>query len=86
MLTQWIQSGRLAKIAGIVVGTMAPVRGESIDELLRVFHDAGKRLSVPVRYGFPAGHAGKNVALPFGVRARIDAKGRLFLLDSPVEA
>ncbi|HQT98605.1 MAG TPA: LD-carboxypeptidase, partial [Thermodesulfobacteriota bacterium] len=46
---------------------------------------AGKRLSVPVRYGFPAGHAGKNVALPFGVRARIDAKGRLFLLDSPVD-
>ena len=65
---------------------MVPARGESIDELLRVFHDAGKRLSVPVRYGFPAGHAGKNVALPFGVRARIDAKGRLFLLESPVEA
>jgi muramoyltetrapeptide carboxypeptidase len=86
MLTQWIQSGRLSKIAGIVVGTMAPVRGESADETLRVFHEAGRRLSVPVRYGFPAGHAGKNVALPFGVRARTDAKGRLFLLDSPVEA
>jgi muramoyltetrapeptide carboxypeptidase len=85
MLTQWIQSGRLSKIAAIVVGTMAPARGESIDELRRVFHDAGKRLSVPVRYGFPAGHAGENVSLPFGVRARIDAKGRLFLLDSPVE-
>jgi muramoyltetrapeptide carboxypeptidase len=86
MLTQWVQSGRLSKIAAIVVGTMAPVRGESIDDLRRLFHDAGKQLAVPVRYGFPAGHAGKNVALPFGVRARIDAKGRLFLLESPVEA
>ncbi|HZL97938.1 MAG TPA: LD-carboxypeptidase [Terriglobales bacterium] len=86
MLTQWIQSGRLSKIAGILVGKMAPVRGESEEGIRRVFHDAGKQLSVPVRYGFPAGHAGKNVALPFGVRARIDAKGRLFLLDSPVDA
>jgi muramoyltetrapeptide carboxypeptidase len=86
MLTQWVQSGRLSKIAGILAGTMAPARGESEEGIRRVFHDAGKRLSVPVRFGFPAGHAGKNVPLPFGVRARIDAKGRLFLLDSPVEA
>jgi len=84
MLTQWVQSGRLSKIAGILVGTMAPARGESEEGIRRVFHDAGKRLSVPVRYGFPAGHAGKNVALPFGVRARFDERGRLFLLDSPV--
>ena len=86
MLTQWVQSGRLSKIAGILVGTMAPARGESEEGIRRLFHDVGKRLAVPVRYGFPAGHARKNVALPFGVRARIDAKGRLFLLDSPVEA
>ena len=86
MLTQWVHSGRLSGIAGILVGRMAPARGESEEGILRVFHDAGQRLAVPVRYGFPAGHEGKNVALPFGVRARIDARGRLFLLDSPVEA
>jgi muramoyltetrapeptide carboxypeptidase len=85
MLTQWVQSGRLSRIAGILVGKMAPVRGEAAEDLRRVFHDVGQRLAIPVRYGFPAGHAGKNVSLPFGVRARIDAKGRLFLLDSPVE-
>jgi len=84
MLTQWIQSGRWARVAGIVVGRIAPVRGETPDGLKRLFADAGRRLSVPVRYGFPAGHDGRNVALPFGVRARIDAKGRLFLLESPV--
>ena len=85
MLTQWAQSGRLSGIAGILVGKMAPARGEPEDGIRRLLHDAGKRLAVPVRCGFPAGHDGKNVALPFGVRARIDAKGRLFLLESPVE-
>ncbi len=85
MMTQWIQSGRWSGIAGILAGRMAPARGESAGELRRVFHEAGKRLSVPVWFGFPAGHDGRNVALPFGVRARVDAKGRLFLLESPVE-
>jgi muramoyltetrapeptide carboxypeptidase len=84
MLTQWIQSGRLSRIAGIVAGAVAPVGGESGDDVRTVFADAGKRLSVPVWYGFPAGHSERNIALPFGVRARIDGRGRLFLLESPV--
>ena len=84
MLTQWIQSGRFSRIAGIVAGAVAPVGGESGEDLRKVFAAAGKRLSVPVWFGFPAGHAERNVALPFGVRARIDGRGRLFLLESPV--
>jgi muramoyltetrapeptide carboxypeptidase len=86
MLTQWIQSGRLARTCGILVGTMAPARGETEEDLRKVFHAAGAALSVPVWYGFPAGHEGKNVALPFGVRARVTARGSLFLAESPVEA
>jgi muramoyltetrapeptide carboxypeptidase len=85
MVTQWIQSGRWSRAAGILVGKMNPVRGETAEDLRRVFHEAGKRLSVPVWFGFPAGHVGRNVALPFGVRARVDARGRLFLLESPVQ-
>lgn len=84
MLTQWIQSGRLRRIAGIVVGKMSPAGGENEDDLRKVFAAAGSVLSVPVWYGFPAGHAGRNHALPFGVRARIDGRGRMFLLESPV--
>ncbi|MGE5189977.1 MAG: LD-carboxypeptidase, partial [Gemmatimonadota bacterium] len=84
MLTQWIQSGRLSRIAGIVAGRIAPVAGETEDDVRRAFADAGRRLSVPVWYGFPAGHGAMNFALPFGVRARIDARGRLFLPESPV--
>ena len=84
MLTQWLQSGRWSKISGIMVGKIAPVRGEKREEIHRLFLEAGKLLSVPVWCGFPAGHEGKNVAIPFGVRARIDAKGRLCLLEPPV--
>jgi muramoyltetrapeptide carboxypeptidase len=84
MLPQWIQTGKWSKAAGILVGKIAPAKGDTADDLRRVFFDAGKRLSVPVWFGFPAGHDGRNVALPFGVRARVDAKGRLKLLEPPV--
>ncbi len=86
MLTQWVQSGKLRKIAGIVAARISPVRNETEEEIRKVFASAGTRLSVPVWYGFPAGHTEPNFALPFGVRARIDAQGRLFLLESPVAA
>jgi len=86
MLTQWIQSGRLRKIVGIVVAKITPAKHEEEEEIRRVFASAGKCLSVPVWYGFPAGHTRPNFPLPFGVRARIDARGRLFLLESPVAA
>jgi muramoyltetrapeptide carboxypeptidase len=84
MLTQWIQSGRFRRISGILVGKMSPVAGETEEGVRKVFAEAGRRLSVPVWYGFPAGHAAANHTLPFGVRARIDARGRLHLLESPV--
>ena len=84
MLTQWMQSGRWSKICGIMVGKIAPVRGETPEDIRRLFFEAGKRLRVPVWCEFPAGHEGQNVAIPFGVRARIDSRGRLCLLESPV--
>lgn len=86
MLTQWVQSGRLRKIGGIVVAKITPVKHEEEEGIRRVFASVGTRLSVPVWYGFPAGHTRPNYPLPFGVRARIDARGRMFLLESPVAA
>ena len=84
MLVQWIQAGRLRGIAGIVVGKMSPVAGETEEGIRNVFLEAARRLSVPAWYGFPAGHEGPNYALPFGVRARIDARGRMRILEPPV--
>jgi muramoyltetrapeptide carboxypeptidase len=84
LLTQWIQSGRLKRIAGILAGKMAPVGGDTEEDIRSAFAEAGSRLGVPVWYGFPAGHAERNYPLPFGVRAKIDRRGRLHLLESPV--
>lgn len=84
MLEQWIQSGRWKRIAGIVAGKMTPVRGESEDDVRALFARAGRALGVPVWYGFPAGHGAVNRPLPFGVPARIDSRGRLHILGSPV--
>jgi len=84
MLVQWIQSGRWRRIAGLLVARIRPVRGESEDDLRALFREAGRALGVPVWYGFPAGHGGANRPLPFGVRARIDGRGRLFLAEAPV--
>ncbi len=85
MLTQWVQSGRWKGIAGIVAGRMEPAKGESEEDLARLFAEAGRALSVPAWYGYPAGHGPRNWPIPFGVPARLDGKGRLFLLGSPVE-
>jgi len=86
MVTQWVQSGRLRKIGGIVVANFTSAKHGEEEEIRRVFASVGTRLSVPVWYGFPAGHTRPNYPLPFGVRARIDGRGQLFLLESPVTA
>jgi muramoyltetrapeptide carboxypeptidase LdcA involved in peptidoglycan recycling len=46
-----------------------------------MFHDA----AYPVALGMPAGHGSENLALPFGVRMRLDCnEGRLSLIEAPV--
>jgi muramoyltetrapeptide carboxypeptidase len=84
MLAQWLQSGRLSDVRGILVGRLVPARGETEVEAAHPVAEAAARLSVPCWYGFPAGHGGANVPIPFGVRGRVDGKGRLSLLESPV--
>ncbi|OGP76479.1 MAG: hypothetical protein A2Z13_00005, partial [Deltaproteobacteria bacterium RBG_16_64_85] len=44
MLTQWIQSGRLRRISGIVAGKMSPKAGETEEDIRNVFAEAGRRL------------------------------------------
>jgi muramoyltetrapeptide carboxypeptidase len=41
MLTQWVQSGRWSKISGIMVGKIAPARGETPEDIRRLFIDLG---------------------------------------------
>jgi muramoyltetrapeptide carboxypeptidase len=81
MLTQWTQSGRFRRVAGIVVGKMSPAAGETEEGIRKVFAEAGRRC--PSRSGTTSPGCEPNYSLPFGVRARIDTAG-LHLLRSPV--
>lgn len=78
-LTQLIDSGSLRGIAGVVVGDLhgcdEPEHGGSHGwTACEVIEERLARLSVPVLTGLAFGHApGRNAALGFGVRARLDA-------------
>src|SRR4030066_39453 len=47
MLTQWVQSGRLRKVAGIVAGKITPMKKEGEEEVRGAFAAAGEALSGP---------------------------------------
>lgn len=75
MLTQFKQAGLLERLAGVVFGELPGCWGEGDDPalLLSVIADVFTDYSYPVGFGLPAGHAGENLALPLGVRVRLDA-------------
>jgi muramoyltetrapeptide carboxypeptidase len=87
-LTQLLDSGSLRGVVGVVVGDLHACnepdnggsRGWTAHE---VCEDRLARLGVPVLLGLPFGHVpGRNAALGFGVRARLDAdQGALEQLD-----
>ncbi len=87
-LTQLIDSGSLRGVAGVVVGDLhgcvEPDNGGSRGwTAAEVVEDRLARLGVPVLTGLAFGHApGRNAALGFGVRARLDVdQGSLELLE-----
>lgn len=77
MLQQLLDSGGLSGVVGVAVGTL-PGCGAPKDggfSALDVIRDALAGLGVPVVAGVPSGHVESgNVTLPFGVRARIEAR------------
>jgi muramoyltetrapeptide carboxypeptidase len=90
MLTQLGHSGKLDRVAGVVVGEMALCewretrpewpRTKSIEDVLEA---RLRPIGVPVLYKLPLGH-GKNLAtLPLGVTATLDADARTLTIDEP---
>ena len=90
LLLQLRQAGRLARVAGVVFGTMASCRTANgvgpIDVVREAFADA----PYPVGFGLPSGHDPaetdvENLALPLGtmVELAVDA-GRLVALEPAV--
>jgi muramoyltetrapeptide carboxypeptidase len=74
MLVQLKRSGKLAHLAGLVVGHMTDMRdnavpfGKTANEIIQE-HTAG--YSYPVAYSFPTGHEPHNLALVCGRAARL---------------
>ena len=82
MLTQLAQGGKLAKAAGIVFGycTDCPVEGPSfsLEELL---HQHIGSVGVPAMAGLAFGHREKQLTLPIGLPATLDAAAGTLTFD-----
>jgi muramoyltetrapeptide carboxypeptidase len=84
MLGTLIDSGRFAKLSGILIGSLSAVTFGGVEDGARLRAVLRARLAplgIPVALGLPAGHRGPNVTLPVGARTAWDGKGTLTLLE-----
>ncbi|HWP66440.1 MAG TPA: LD-carboxypeptidase [Candidatus Limnocylindria bacterium] len=90
LLLQIRQSGLLDGVAGVVFGTFETCAAHDGVTPLDVVRDHFADARVPVAYGLAAGHSPApsevvNMALPLGIRVRLDATGgRLAALEAAV--
>jgi len=92
-LLQLTHAGKLAGVAGVVVGQMEKcdwgdlrqvsdwARSRSLEDVLE---ERLEPLGVPVLYGLPLGHGKHLAALPLGVTCTLDADARTLTVDEPV--
>ena len=88
-LSQLKLAGKLATVAGVLLGTFSYEEGERADEqsdIRALFKEYLEHLGVPVLAGFPAGHDRYNLALPMGALVKVDADQRcVTVCESPTE-
>ena len=85
MLTALRLAGVFDGVRGILFGQFEP---EAADrdrpyDIQAIILDVLGDLQVPILYGFPAGHCGAPLTLPFGTRVAI-RQGRVVLCEAPV--
>jgi muramoyltetrapeptide carboxypeptidase len=84
MLGTLIDSGRFAKLSGILIGSLSAVTFSGVENPARLRTVLEARLAplgIPVGLGLPAGHRGPNATLPVGARAAWDGAGTLTFLE-----
>jgi muramoyltetrapeptide carboxypeptidase len=87
MLGTLIDSGRFAKLSGILIGSLSAVTFGGVEDEGRLCAVLSARLAplgIPVALGLPSGHRGPNVTLPIGAKAAWDGRGTLTLLEEIV--
>jgi muramoyltetrapeptide carboxypeptidase len=84
---QVVSAGLLKRVRGVVVGQLVGCKpeGDGRHSARRVLERAVSALGLPALSGAPFGHGRRNLAIPVGVRARLDAgAGTLTLLEPAV--
>lgn len=85
MMMQLERSGKLANLAGLVIGGMSDMRDNAIPfgkDALQIIHERVAKYSYPVCYGFPAGHIDDNRALVMGAPHRLEVGKDLVSLST----
>jgi len=86
MMMNMGRNGKLSGLAGLIVGGMTGMNdnaiafGETAEQII-ARHMEGT--GVPVAFGFPVGHLDINLAMPLGLRARLNVTERGASLDFP---
>ena len=84
LMTQLLLAGVLEGARGIVVGDLVGA-GEPSQGRAEVVAERLSSLGVPIAFGAPFGHAGRNQPVAFGCRHALDAEvGTLVQLEPPV--
>lgn len=79
MIRQLKLAGKFDKLKGLVVGDFTEVKdndspfGQTVEEIII---EATKEYNFPISFGFPAGHAKKNLALPFGQICKLNVSNK----------
>ncbi|HEY4205427.1 MAG TPA: LD-carboxypeptidase [Puia sp.] len=84
MLHQLKRNGRLARLAGLVIGGLTDTKdttrpfGQTVHEIIR---DIVREFDYPVCFNFPVSHGGDNYALKHGLEYRLTVGGDAVLLE-----
>jgi muramoyltetrapeptide carboxypeptidase len=81
LLTHLRLAGKLAQVAGVLVGDVAGVDNAALERLLKQTFEP---LCIPVLSGWRSGHCDPNLTLPIGARVRLDAGERRLVLEQDV--
>ncbi|MFC6337807.1 LD-carboxypeptidase [Pseudomonas sp. CCM 7891] len=81
LLTHLHLAGKLAQVAGVVVGDVAGVDNSALEGLLR---QTFAPLCIPVLSGWRSGHCDPNLTLPMGALVRLDAGEKRLVLEQDV--
>jgi muramoyltetrapeptide carboxypeptidase len=75
MMVSLKRAGKLSHLAGLVVGGLTDMKDNPIPfgkTAEKIICESVAEFDYPVCFGFPAGHQEKNLALPFGRRAKLN--------------